>query len=86
MPTLFQMCEKWKNEVLDSSAQTIFVNKWLSKTTLDIIGEGEIMSSSQCWHSHSGFSLQLRLATITDVSLVLTVICVRRITTYCEFP
>ena len=45
MPTLLQMCEKWKNEVLDSSAQTIFVNKWLAKTTLDIIGGGEFISS-----------------------------------------
>ncbi|KAI0800950.1 cytochrome P450 [Fomes fomentarius] len=44
--TLFQdiglkMCEKWKAEVLDTSEKTVFVNKWLARTTLDIIGAGE---------------------------------------------
>ncbi|TBU46080.1 cytochrome P450 [Dichomitus squalens] len=42
--TLFQdigtkMCDKWKTEVLDSSSGTVAVNKWLARTTLDIIGE-----------------------------------------------
>ena len=35
-----QMCEKWKNEVLDSSGKTVYVNRWLARTTLDIIGAG----------------------------------------------
>ncbi|KAI0756691.1 cytochrome P450 [Daedaleopsis nitida] len=33
-----KMCEKWKNEVVDSSPKTVLVNKWLARTTLDIIG------------------------------------------------
>ncbi|KAM5530700.1 hypothetical protein V8D89_015624 [Ganoderma adspersum] len=42
--TLFQdigvkMCDKWKTEVLDAPNKTVYVNKWLARTTLDIIGE-----------------------------------------------
>ena len=35
-----QMCDKWKTEVLDAPEKTVYVNKWLARTTLDIIGEG----------------------------------------------
>lgn len=34
------MCDKWKMEVLDAPDKTVYVNKWLARTTLDIIGEG----------------------------------------------
>ncbi|KAI0721330.1 cytochrome P450 [Cerioporus squamosus] len=43
--TLFQengrkLCEKWEKEVVSNpSSKPVFVNKWLAKTTLDIIGQ-----------------------------------------------
>lgn len=35
------MCEKWEKEV--TREQIVYVNKWLARTTLDIIGEGETL-------------------------------------------
>ena len=39
------MCDKWKAEVLDAPDKTVYVNKWLARTTLDIIGEGSFVLS-----------------------------------------
>lgn len=37
------MCQKWKDEVLSQApgGATVAVNKWLARTTLDVIGEGD---------------------------------------------
>lgn len=37
------MSQKWKDEVLSQAPQgkVIAVNKWLARTTLDVIGEGK---------------------------------------------
>ncbi|RPD81959.1 cytochrome P450 [Lentinus tigrinus ALCF2SS1-7] len=34
-----QMCEKLKPEITDDPDKTVFINKWLARTTLDIIGQ-----------------------------------------------
>ncbi len=36
-----QMCEKLKPEVEGDPDKTVFINKWLARTTLDIIGQGK---------------------------------------------
>ncbi len=46
------MCDKWKTEVLDAPEKTVYVNKWLARTTLDIIGEGSLLSQLAHWFAH----------------------------------
>lgn len=40
---MYQMIEQWKAELLSSEQMDVMVNKWLSRATLDIVGEGESM-------------------------------------------
>ena len=39
------MCQLWKEEVLAKSPEgkVVSVNQWLARTTLDVIGEGEVI-------------------------------------------
>ncbi|RPD64885.1 cytochrome P450 [Lentinus tigrinus ALCF2SS1-7] len=36
--TGLKLCEKWEKEVITVPNKTVYVNKWLARTTLDIIG------------------------------------------------
>ena len=38
--SLFQMVDKWKIDLSGPEKMTVMVNKWFSRATLDIIGEG----------------------------------------------
>ena len=35
-----QLSEKWKEELVATGELDLMINKWLSRATLDVIGEG----------------------------------------------
>ena len=35
-----QLSEKWKEELVATGELDVMINKWLSRATLDVIGEG----------------------------------------------
>ena len=37
---LWQLSEKWKGELVATGELELLMNKWLSRATLDVIGEG----------------------------------------------
>ena len=42
------MCQQWKDELSGSPGGAVMhVNKWLARTTLDVIGEGPFIRSPQ---------------------------------------
>lgn len=58
------MCQQWKDDVLSQApnGKTIAVNRWLARTTLDVIGEGSVRSRL-CHSLRSNWTLQPRLIT-----------------------
>ena len=77
-----QLCDKWKSGVLDSPDKTVYVNKWLARTTLDIIGEG--LPPFPHRHYSANEAVQLRLPTITAPLTRGMTVCRKYTAIFCE--
>ena len=40
----WQLSEKWKGELVATGGLDVMMNKWLSRATLDVVGEGAFLS------------------------------------------
>ena len=77
------MCDKWKTEVLDAPNKTVYVNKWLARTTLDIIGEG--LRLLLLGEQHVNETAQLRLPMTMVPSIREMTACRKYTAIFCKF-
>ena len=63
----WQLSEKWKGELVATGELEIMMNKWLSRATLDVIGEGTLIATN-LYHP-CAFSWARKLHLITTITL-----------------
>ena len=41
-----KLCEKWEKDIVPIPNKTVYINKWLARATLDILGAGACVARS----------------------------------------